>query len=229
MVLNERQSAILEALEREKRMSVAKIAAMCYVSEMTVRRDLAKMEEAGYLSRYNGGAVYRTDTVLPVNYRKLLHAKQKAELSVRARRYLHDEMSVFIDSSSTCLYLIPILSEYREIRIVTNSVQSLLAAAEHRLSCTLAGGDYSDREMCTLGSLTESFLADINVDVAFFSALGISDDGVISDIDEWQNGVRRIVMKNSRQNIFLMDSTKQRHKYLYTFCRTDEITEVILL
>jgi len=26
-----------------------------------------------------------------------------------------------------------------------------------------------------------------------------------------------------------MDSTKQRHKYLYTFCRTDEITEVILL
>lgn len=229
MVLNERQSTILEALGREKRMSVAKIAAMCYVSEMTVRRDLAKMEEAGYLSRYNGGAVCRTDTILPVNYRKLLHAKQKAELSARARHYLHDEMTVFIDCSSTCLYLVPLLGEYHGIRVVTNSVQNLLAAAEQRLSCTLAGGDYSDREMCTFGSLTENFLADINVEAAFFSALGISDDGIISDNDEWQNAVRKTVMKNSRQNIFLLDSTKQQHKYLYTLCRTDEITELILL
>ena len=82
MPLNERQSEILEELKKEKRMSVKKIAAFCYVSEMTVRRDLKKMESEGCLKRYNGGAVFlQSESMLPIYLRKLLHAKQKAKLS----------------------------------------------------------------------------------------------------------------------------------------------------
>lgn len=138
-------------------------------------------------------------------------------------------MNVFIDSSSTCLYLIPLLSEYKEIHVITNSVMSLLAAAERNLPCTLVGGDYFKRDMCTVGSIAEEFLRPLNVDAAFFSSKGLSDDGLITDSDERQNAVRRIVMANSPVNVLLLDSHKCRKKYLYTLCRTEDVTEMILL
>ena len=229
-MLNERQSQILETLRRQKRMSVSAISKRFYICEMTVRRDLKVLEDEGCIQRYRGGAIAPEEGELaPVKLRKYLHAKQKAALAEKTKPYLHDRMNVFIDSSSTCLYLIPLLSEYKQIHVITNSVLSLLAAAERNLPCTLVGGDYFKRDMCTVGSIAEEFLRPLNVDAAFFSSEGLSDDGLITDSDELQNAVRRIVMANSPVNVLLLDSHKCRKKYLYTLCRTEDVTEMILL
>ena len=117
---------------------------------------------------------------------------------------LRDSMNVFLDSSSTCSYIIPLFSEYDNIHIITNSVQSIISASEHNITCTLAGGDFYKRDMCTVGRICENFLQTINVDIAFFSSLGLSDDGLITDCDEFQNSVRKTVMKNCDTNIFCL-------------------------
>ena len=83
---------------------VKKLAVHFYVSEMTVRRDLKELELLGHLKRYNGGAVYCAESnMLPIESRKLMHAGEKRRHSEAARKYMHDSMTVFIDSSSTCL------------------------------------------------------------------------------------------------------------------------------
>ena len=55
--MNDRQKEILEILYKKNRVSVEELSRALYVSEMTVRRDLAEMEKGGFLRRFRGGAV----------------------------------------------------------------------------------------------------------------------------------------------------------------------------
>lgn len=230
MILNDRQNELLKLLKQHGRMSVKKLAEHFYVSEMTVRRDLKEMENCGYLQRYNGGAVYmRENALLPFDLRKFTHLKEKKQIIENAKKYLADSLTVFIDSSSTCLYIIPALAEYKDIKLVTNSVQSLMAAAEYHIPCIISGGMFYESDMCCVGSLAEEFLRNINVDIAFFSASAISDDGVISDTDISQTAVRKIIMQNSDKNIFFLDKEKCGKKHMYTLCRKEKADDVIIL
>ena len=54
---NERQNAILQALKENKSANVADLAKKLYVSEATIRRDLAQMESMGLIERTHGGAL----------------------------------------------------------------------------------------------------------------------------------------------------------------------------
>lgn len=228
MVLNDRQKDILDYLKENDRASVRKLAETFFVSEMTIRRDLKEMELDGYVKRYNGGAVYcENESFLPIETRRLLHAKEKSLIARRAEKHLRDDITVYIDSSSTCLYVIPLLIGFRNVQVVTNSVQAVMLCARYHVPCALAGGRYYENDMCTVGSTTESYLRGINVDVCFFSSLGLSDDGLITDNSAEQTAVRKAVMENAASVVVLIAGNKLHHKHLYTLCRADEITEVI--
>lgn len=231
MRLNERQTKIVEVLKERKRMSVVQLAKQFFVSEMTIRRDLKLLEEESYIVRYNGGAMIKNGDgdIMPIKYRRLLHIKQKTNLAKMAEKYLKDSINVFIDSSSTCMYIIPLIAEHKDIHIFTNSVQTVIAAAERGIKCTLIGGNYYKYDMCTVGSIAEEFLRGINADIAFFSSAGLSDDGFITDHDELQTAIRKIVMSKCDTNIFLFDNHKLHKKYIYTLCHKDDVTETFIL
>ncbi len=230
MVINERQSKIIGLLKENKRMSVKKLSEKLYVCEMTIRRDLKELDAAGYIQRYNGGAVYSGEyDALPISSRKLLHQAEKKKICERTRGFLFDSATVYIDSSSTCLYIIPILNEYKNITIVTNSVQCLIAASKYHIPCIMAGGNYYEHDMCTVGCMTNDFLKNFNPDIGFFSSMGLSDDGIISDDDIDQAAVRKSIMANCKKRIFMFDSTKQHRKHTYTLCTVDDIDDIIVV
>lgn len=230
MILNDRQAKMVEVIKNNKRVSVKKLSGDFFVSEMTIRRDLKELEKAGYIQRYNGGAVYLDEyETIPIESRKLLNIAEKKEISKKADKYINDFITVFIDSSSTALYIIPFLKQYKEITVVTNSVQCILAASKYHLKCILAGGNYYENDMCTVGSETDGFLRRINVDVGFFSSRGLSDDGIISDNNEMQTSARRAIMMNCKKKIFLFDHSKQNRKYIYTVCTVDEVDDIIII
>lgn len=224
MKLTGRKKEIFDLLCEKKRASVGFLAGTLYVSEMTIRRDLAEMERQGFLRRYRGGAVLTPPKEgLPVSERHYLEEEEKRALALRAAALLSDGLSVFIDSSSTAQYLLPHIKKHEGIRVITNSVAALLAAEKLNIPCLLIGGDYYGRDMCLVGTLAERYAMDLNVDVAFFSAQGISEDGIISDNSPEQGGVRLAVMKNARRSVFLFERGKLGKKYLYTLCRADEV------
>ena len=149
MVLNDRQAEIMNLIKEEGRVSTKELSQTLYVSEMTVRRDLSEMEKCGYLKRYKGGAVYMGgEEFLPVRARVNIHYKEKRLVSAKIKKYLKDGMTVFIDSSSTCEFVIPILKDFENVLLVTNSVMSLLSAAEHHIKCLSTGGEYNEHDMC---------------------------------------------------------------------------------
>ncbi|MBE6755653.1 MAG: DeoR/GlpR transcriptional regulator [Ruminococcaceae bacterium] len=224
-----RRNDIVDILYEKGRVSVAELAKVLFVSEMTIRRDLIEMEKEGLLKRYRGGAVLSsTDNEMPISKRFYVEEKEKKFLAKMAGTYLSDNLTVYIDSSSTCQYIIPYISRFKNIIIVTNSVNALLMASKLQIPCFLIGGKYYQHDMCLVGSIAEDYARRFNVDVAFFSSLGLSKDGIISDSDMEQTAIRKIIMENSKKNIFLFEKNRLDKKFFYTVCHKNDVDEVIV-
>ena len=226
--MNERQKQILEILYQKGRASVTELSQTLFVSEMTVRRDLMEMEKGGALRRYRGGAILKINVgEMPIGERMLLDRTEKVALARKCTDYLSDGATVFIDSSSTCQYILPYLSQYQNVTVVTNSITALLTLGKLHIPCILVGGEYYEQDMCTVGSLAEHYVNGLNVEVAFFTTAAISADGIISDFDLKQTMIRKYVMKNAKKNVFLFEKEKFGKKQLYTLCTVEEATAII--
>ena len=92
----------------------------------------------------------------------------------------------------------------------------------------MIGGEYYEQDMCFVGSVSERYAENINVDTAFFTTRGLSADGIISDPDLAQIMVRYSIMKNAKKSIFLFEKEKIGKKYLHTLCRADSVDGIIL-
>ena len=228
MELNARQQEILDILYETGKISVTKLAKKLFVTEMTVRRDLTSMEKGGYLKRYHGGAVLMTNPKeMPISHRLMFDEKEKKTLAEKCLPFLKDNISVFIDSSSTCQYIIPHIAAFKNIKIITNSVKALLTASSLHIPCILIGGDYYEPDMCLTGSIAEQYAKELNVDLAFFTTAAYSKDGIISDFDENQLYIRKVILKNATQSVFLCEKSKIGKRMLHTLCRSDDITAVL--
>ena len=229
MKLNERQKQILEITEEKGRVSSAYLSRRLYVSEMTVRRDLNKMSAEGIIKRYHGGALacesypdYSFET------RMKMHEKEKKQIAAVAAKYISSGQTIFLHSSSTCAYVVPCLKEHKNIRIVTNSVQITLMATKYGIPCLITGGEYSERERCLIGRVAENTLREINTDIAFLSCSGISEDGMVTELDEDFAAITRIAFKNASKKIILADNSKLNSIYTYNICTLDEADDVIV-
>ena len=230
MVLNSRQQEIMGILKVKGSVSTYELSKTLYASEMTIRRDLTEMERGGFLRRYRGGAVLKINLgEMPITERLLLYKDEKEALAKKCLAFLKDNISVFIDSSSTCQYLLPHLKEFNNITLVTNSVSSLLTASELHIPCVLIGGEYYSQDMCLIGSIAEEQVKNLNVDVAFLTTAGISNEGVITDFDLKQTAVRKIILKNANKKVFLFEKEKIGKKFLYTLCDKNDDVEIITI
>ena len=229
MELNERQRAILLKLDESGRVRVSSLSKELFFSEMTIRRDLEKLEKAGLLKRTHGGAIENLSGLeYPVNLRSEINKEQKKRLAAQAKRFLADGQLIFFNSSSTLAYVLPYLSEYKGIRVVTNSVYLLYHLAQMHIPCCLTGGRYDEHEQSLSGRQSEAFLSQINPDVAFLSCEALSDDGRVTDSDEDLAEIAKIAVKKSRIAVLLMDRSKIGTLCAYDVCTTEYLDEVIL-
>lgn len=230
MKLNERQQAILDLLEKKRRVSTQHLCVTLDVSEMTVRRDLAALQNAGLLKRYHGGALIPDDYMhYPLNVRVHINEKEKRELAAKAEKHLADGLIVFLNSSSTNAHLLPHLKNYRNLTVITNSVAYLPLLTKYGIRCVLTGGEYRDADRTLTGPDTNRFLSLINPDVAFLAFDGLSADGAVTDNNRDEAEIARLMMRNAKKKILLADHSKCGLKYTYTVCQSEDADEMILL
>ena len=230
MELNKRQKGILQEVNSEGEIKVSELSKKLFFSEMTIRRDLALMEKEGLLKRVHGGAIANTsDFQYPVTYRENINKDQKKTLADRAIKYLKDNQVIFFNSSSTLAFLLPYLSKYQNLLVITNSVYLLSYLEKMHIPCMLTGGRYNEIEKCLLGRQTEEFLGEINPDIAFLSCEALSSDGRATDSDEDLARITKIAVQKSKVSILLMDQSKVGVVRTYDVCNADRFSDVIVL
>jgi len=229
MALNERQHKIFEITQRKQKVTVGYLAKKLYVSEMTIRRDLKLMELEGLIKRYHGGALAHNDYIeYPIELRMRINEKEKRDLALSVTKYISDGQTIFLNNSSSCAYIIPCLKNYKNIKVITNSVQFILTLSKLQIDCILTGGEYRESERCLVGRDTENFLRSINTDIAFLSCDGISDDGIITVNDAAKAEIIKIAFRNASKRIILAHTSKLGSKYTYNICEKRDVDDIII-
>lgn len=229
MYYSERQAQILALLEKEKSISVHRLAKLLSISESSVRRDLAALEEIGKIKRTFGGAVLfeAAEREVSLMYRRSQHMQEKAEIALKASKYLRDGMMIFLDASSSAAQMIPHLEGFKDVTVVTNSPSTSMKLGELKIRNYCTGGLLLNHSIAYVGSGAADFVSRFTADILFFSCRGLSEDGILSDSMEEEVQIRRVMLQNAKKKIFLCDSSKYGQSYPYRLCRADDVDEII--
>ena len=226
MLQVERFKQIRALLEKTSTLRIGQIAKILYVSEATVRRDVDTMEKDGLLKRVYGGVTLNKED-MPLTLRSFQHADEKDEIGKQAAELVKDGQTIFIDSSSTALHMLPYIKHKKDMMIISNSqkVIDTMAFTDNKL--ILTGGELIPRNLAYVGGLACQALDMYRPELVFFSSQGIDKDGEITDVSLSETTLRRAAIKRGIQTIFLCDGSKAGRIYPHHVCYKNEITKII--
>lgn len=225
MLEMERLEYILGYLRENQTATVNNLSRRLFVSEATVRRDLTELERRGLVKRIHGGAALLDSTTgeLPLYVRQQQNGNAKQYIAAQALRHIQNGQVIFLDASSTVMYLIPYFENFENLTIITNGVKTAqeLQRLHHKTYCT--GGLMLHHSAAYVGDFTMDFIRQFNADVVFFSSRGLSDSGMITDASQEETAVRKVMLGQSRKRLFLCDSSKFGKSYCYNLCPVSQI------
>lgn len=226
---DERQQKILDILSDGKYASVEALSSRLYVSMPTIRRDLAALQEMGLVTRSHGGVIRRSgNDAFPLSFRTEVNAAEKLRLAKAASQLLFDGCVVFVDESSTTLHIIDQMSNYSDLKVVTNSMSVLHRLFKLKVQAYCLGGELSRDTMSFYGRETEDMLSRFSIDLMFFSSSGLDRSGRIVDYCQEANSLRRRALEQSETKVFLCDASKFGKRGAYTLMPLKDVDYAVL-
>jgi len=225
----ERRRIILEELQTKKQVSISMLKAMFRVSEVTLRKDLRYLENRKLLIRSRGGAMQaiQVGDDLSVQQRQILNLKLKKSIAKAACKLIKQGDTIIMDSGTTLMQLAQQLNKIKELTIITNALDIALKLSEfENLKLIIPGGIFRKKSYSLVGVNAAENFQMYRADKYFFSADGISSDGVFtSNLEEGQ--IAKIIISNAKENIVLIDSTKFDREGIVNFSSLSNIHTVI--
>jgi DeoR family fructose operon transcriptional repressor len=221
MLSLERREAILKLMQQKKAVTVDELSGHFFISEATIRRDLEKMAHEGLVKRTYGGAVLLDgrSSEIPLTLREGENIKFKELIVQSAVELVYDGATLFLDSSSTVSRLVPLLSRFKGLTVVTNALKTALRLGEYgniRTYCT--GGRLRENTASLIGASAKDYLANFNADIIFFACRGLSVENGVTDASEDEAEIKRQMLKMARTKVLLCDSSKIGSVFLSNIC-----------
>jgi DeoR family transcriptional regulator, fructose operon transcriptional repressor len=212
----ERKAEIATILERAGKIDVASLSERFGVCRETIRRDLRELEKAGVVKRTHGGAVVdlaapKAQAEFPVSVREIQRQEEKLLICRRAAAMIEDGDTVFMDNSSTTLYLLRFIPRALRVTILTNSLKLLLEAlsvGNPGLRFVCLGGDFKESNMSFSGAIPQRVARDYYPSKAFMSCASISERTMLTDSSADEVDTKRLMIERSHSVVILADHTK---------------------
>lgn len=205
-----RRSRILQTLRREGVVSVSRLSRDLNATSVTIRSDLAALEQEGYLLRVQGGAVPTRDAApgsAPAE--PLAYAEEKYAIAAAVAARIHDGDTIFINCGTTSVCVAGALKQRRNLSIVTNSlaVASELGGVP-TFRVLLLGGVVNARYGYTYGSDAQDQLSQYQADWAILSVDGVSPKGGITTYHAEEAILDRMMMDGAKKVLITADRSK---------------------
>lgn len=231
MFRTERQDAILDELSREGRVTTSELAERYQVSEDSIRKDLQRLAADGRLRRVYGGAVSVGDAPKrAVTSRVDDYRPQKVDIARKAYELIEDGQTIFLDISSTNLYLADLLAKgSKRVIVVSNMLDLLRRASEgDNVEVQCPGGKVNMELNGLVGAVTRGMLERVSFDLAFIGALSVNvKDDAVTTFDMEDGAIKQTVLKAAERSYLVTDSHKFRARGTYRYARLSDFTGII--
>ncbi|OII15259.1 DeoR family transcriptional regulator [Curtobacterium sp. MCBA15_009] len=172
LIPEQRRDRIVRHLRQDSVLSYRQLAALLGVSHMTVRRDIAELEEQGRVIATQGGAksVARVATEPPRTEKSTTEVREKDAVAARAAGMVRESMTVYLDAGTTVQAMRPHLDHLHDLTIVTNDLVIAASYLDHpTIEVIVVGGRLDKQNQSTVGRLPSIVLAELSIDIAFLS------------------------------------------------------------
>jgi DeoR/GlpR family transcriptional regulator of sugar metabolism len=230
LLANQRHEAILSELASQGGVRVTELAPRFGVTEETIRRDLEKLGREGKLIRTHGGAVPLSSrgVDLPFDIRQTENLGLKEQIARHAVQSIEPHDVIALDASSTVHQVTRALPDI-PLTIVTNALPATVRLWSQENVRVVATGGILDRPSRSwVGSFAEQALERLNITKFFLSSVGLDPQRGLSEIDDAQARVKRLMMDLAEQTFLLLDHTKLGVRATVALATLDEIDRVIV-
>lgn len=206
----DRRHRILERVSEQQSIHIGELAQEFGVSEMTIRRDVARLERDGFLRRTYGGATAHVTRSLELafNARALQHTGPKRLIGMAAAELVRDAATMFVGIGTTTEQFAQFLPGRRDLTVITGSVPiaSLLGTRSPRV--VVLGGTVRRDELSCIGPVAAATVHRYHADVAVLGAAGLTVRHGVTELNDDEAEIQRLMVEHSDTLVIVADGTK---------------------
>lgn len=226
----ERQEKIARVVDERGRARVSELARQFAVSQVTIRKDLLALEQAGRVVRAHGGALgaVREHPESAFDLRERQHRAEKHAIGAAAAGLVEDGSSIALDASTTALYLARALKArggWNQLTVITNGLRIASELAGHPgITVAMPGGWVRWEALSLVGGLGDGVFDRVNVQTAFVGAAGFTLRSGLADATEEEAQIKRAMVATALEVVAIIDHTKWGKTAFATFCPTSRVS-----
>lgn len=224
---------ILKSYLRERgKLDVHSMSEMLSVSEVTVRRDLEKLEDEGFLTRMHGGAIIK-DAGEALVSRELSPADRETEddreeIARVAFLMVKDDDVIMLMNGPIALRLARKLEKRVNVTVLTNDIQAALeVSGQAGNRAILLGGSPDPERQAVFGSLAQANLQVFFVNKIFVEVDGIGDQLQLTVSSQEKAALIRDAFSCSGDRIALCEAGLFSHNAFYRLGPLTMVSKVV--
>lgn len=204
----------------------------------TIRRDIDTLVQKGQVKKVYGGVVALGKTeendalvtreLMDFQVRNQECLEEKHRIGRKAAEFVNHGDTIFLDSGSTTLQMVPYLAEKKNLTVVTYSLPALAALAQYPQIRTVAlPGVVLGRTASVVGSSTCQALRQFNCVKAFMGCTGLSLTRQLTNATFEEFEVKQVALEQSKVHYLLADHEKFDHAALMTYGQIADLDYLI--
>lgn len=231
LLIEERRRRICELLREEGRVTVEALATRFGTSQVTIRGDLATLENAGALTRTHGGALPRPEeSDQPLGVKQLQHHPEKVRIGAAAASLIREGETVILDSGTTTAEIARAIRklELKSINVITNALNIAALLMDIDSVRLIVPGGILRRESNSLsGHMAEAALASLQADRLYLGADGIDPEIGVMTPHLQEAELNAQMIRISRQVVVVADSSKLIRRNISLIARVEQLNMLI--
>jgi DeoR/GlpR family transcriptional regulator of sugar metabolism len=224
--LNERQNEIWNEIQREGEVKISELKDRYAVTDMTIRRDLEKLEALGLVRRTFGGAIPVTLDV-SLKDRDAMLTDEKMRIGKSAAGLVMPNQAIFIDGGTTTLQVAKHISPDSSVTVITNALNVAAVLMEKGIHTIVAGGMLLEKTGSMVGPIAIEALSTMAFDQVLLGTTGMTAEHGFSNSNSFEAELKRHAMRRAGQVNVVADASKFGERFLHSFAGFKDVHRIV--
>lgn len=230
MSSKDRLEQIRQIIKIQKTITVSDLSLSFNVTEETIRRDLEKLKNEGFLNRTFGGAILNEHIQkdeLHFNKRANINLEEKRKMAILFSEILQEKTTIAADASTTVMEVVKFIQNSRDVTLLTSSTAIFNQLCDSDINILSTGGIFNRSTLSLQGIVAEENIRRYHVDILLMSCKGIHLEKGIMDSKEAESEVKRVMIEQAKEVALFVDHSKFNQTAFAQLIGFERITYII--
>ncbi|TGG88666.1 DeoR/GlpR family DNA-binding transcription regulator [Geotoga petraea] len=228
-----RMKKIVEMLEKKEMITTKEIAKNLDTPEVTIRRDLKRLENMGKVSRIHGGVTRNqksTVSELTMDEKRVKNKEAKKTIANKAFELIEQDDVIFLDSGSTTLEITTLIEKNFEnnLTVFTNSIDIInKLSKKENIDLFIVGNHYRKKTGAFIFSGYDmEFLDKISISKAFIGANAYDEEFAYTPAGE-EVKIKKKMIEVANVPVLVVDSSKADSISIWKISKMEDFKVIV--